>query len=55
MNSEQTNEVYKAVDCMKETRKHLDNAMYRLGDIDDADIAKLRRVYNHICEALDEL
>lgn len=55
LNSEQKHEVYKTVDALNEARAHLDNAMFRLGRIDEADLGKLRKVYDLICEAQDEL
>ena len=54
MTKEQIHEADKCVSLLNECREHLDNAMYRMGGITDEEYAKLRRVYDHICKALDE-
>ena len=55
MTREQTYEVDKVIPLLDKCRQHLDNAMYRMGEISDEDVTKLRSVYDHICKALDIL
>lgn len=55
MTHEQIAEADKAIECLKEARKHLDNAMYRMGIVepDDMDFIRIRSFYFAICKALD--
>lgn len=55
LNVEQIYEVSKANVLLKDARGCLDNAMYRLGNINDEDLKTLREVYENICKAQDLL
>ena len=53
MTREQIIEAEKAIECCQQARKHLDNVMYRMGEISDADHNRTRAFYDAICRALD--
>lgn len=53
MTREQLLEAEKILPLLNECRTHLDNAMYRMGVIDKESYAKLRKMYDGICQVLD--
>ena len=54
LSREQILEIDKANLALKDARTHLDNAMYRLGNMPDEEYNKVRKAYDCICRALDE-
>ena len=50
---EQEMEIRQAIEDLEQARYRLDNAMFRLGNINDEDYRLLRQIYNKICEAID--
>lgn len=53
MTREQLLEAEKVLPLLNECRVHLDNAMYRMGEIDKESYIKLRGIYDGICRVLD--
>lgn len=53
MTNAQLNEAEKVLPLLNECREHLDNARFRMGEIDDDSFIKLSTMYDYICKALD--
>lgn len=55
MTNVQTNEARKSLEKLGEARQYLDNAMYRLGQVDTNDpyFQRYREAYDLICQAID--
>ena len=55
MSNEQQIQLDKVRNKLKEAREMLDDVMYRMMLLSDNEFAKVRKAYNLVCEANDQL